>query len=350
MRNRRQAKTLAAAGALIVLLTAAPADARHFAAQVPALPAAAKDGLIAYSTKAGIHVIRADGTGQRVLIPWRTPGCGRGCTRWLVPRHPRWSPDGKRIAYEIERYTVRRNAEKDSGASTVWVANADGSGRRQLGRGHTPDWSPDGTEVVYLQNDATYPDPLITGERSGFPDGYGPMRAVNPHTGAGRAWPTLGSPRFSPDGQQATYLTPHPSVPGAPSGGSDDPGQRGLTVSAVDGTGQRVFPVRTFYGVPPRFTADGRVSYNCHGSGHGPDICLLDPATGKRERLTRTGAFWDLYADSSPSGRSYVIGGYHGLYTTTVTGKVRRVLVRNGSGPSYVPSNVPTEPDWQPRS
>jgi Tol biopolymer transport system component len=333
---------------LFAFMAAAAADGAAF--RPPSASASGtRDGLIAYSIKTGIHVIRADGTGMRVLIPWRTPSCGRGCMTWLVPRHPRWSPDGRQITYHVEKYTVRRNSVEDPSARTVYVADANGSHRRRLGRGHNPDWSPDGSEVVYLRNDATYPDSDWPGHKLGYPDDYGPMRAVNPRTMSARAWPTLGSPAFSPDGQRTVYRTPHPSVPGAPAGGSDDPSQRGLTVAGADGTGPRSFTARTFYGIPVRWTADGRVSYNCYGRGTQPDICLLDPATGRREHLTRTRAFWDLYADSSPSGRYYVVGGLHGLYTTTRTGRVRRVLVRNGSGPSYVPSNVPTEPDWQPR-
>ena len=154
--------------------------------------AATRDGLIAYSIKTGIHVIRPDGTGLRVLIPWRTRSCGRGCTTWLGPRHPRWSPDGRRITYHVEKYTVRKHAVEDSSARTVYVANANGSHRERLGRGHDPDWSPNGSEVVYLRNDATYPDPDWPGHRLGYPDDYGPMRAVNPRTGDARNWPTLG--------------------------------------------------------------------------------------------------------------------------------------------------------------
>jgi Tol biopolymer transport system component len=58
-------------------------------------------------------------------------------------RQPRWSPDGKRIAFFSDR----------TGKWEVWMINSDGSGLRQVtstpGGATNPQWSPDGTRLAY---------------------------------------------------------------------------------------------------------------------------------------------------------------------------------------------------------
>lgn len=79
-----------------------------------------------------IYLIRTDGTELRDLTDdnFRHDG-------W-----PRWSPDGKRIAF-----TSRRTGDYE-----VWVINRDGSGMRQVTDsegGHYSPWSPDGSTIAY---------------------------------------------------------------------------------------------------------------------------------------------------------------------------------------------------------
>src|SRR5205807_1075369 len=59
-------------------------------------------------------------------------------------RHPRWSPDGKRILFESTR----------SGDSQLWVIDLSGGEARQLTRistgAATALWSPDGTQIAFV--------------------------------------------------------------------------------------------------------------------------------------------------------------------------------------------------------
>jgi Tol biopolymer transport system component len=78
-----------------------------------------------------LFVARADGSGLRQLT-----------NDAALDRFPRWSPDGKRIAFYSNR----------AGGWEAWTINADGSGLAQLTRqagAHYPVWSPDGSKMLF---------------------------------------------------------------------------------------------------------------------------------------------------------------------------------------------------------
>jgi dipeptidyl aminopeptidase/acylaminoacyl peptidase len=81
-----------------------------------------------------IAIVRLDGTGYRKL----TDGPGSA-------RHPRWSPDGRRIAFDSTR----------SGKYEIWTIEPDGSDAVQLTTSGTgeralyPVWSSDGSFLAY---------------------------------------------------------------------------------------------------------------------------------------------------------------------------------------------------------
>ena len=101
-------------------------------------PNASPDGewLACYSmgNRSHIFIMRTDGSELRNLTDDNF-------------RHywPRWSPDGKRIAFSSRR----------SGPYELWIINRDGSGLQQLTRDHLSPgahyspWSPDGSSIAY---------------------------------------------------------------------------------------------------------------------------------------------------------------------------------------------------------
>jgi dipeptidyl aminopeptidase/acylaminoacyl peptidase len=66
---------------------------------------------------------------------------------------PRWSPDGRTIAYQATKRGLT-DLETTMEDTHVWLIDADGSNRRELGGGidnrqGTPEWTPDGRAVLF---------------------------------------------------------------------------------------------------------------------------------------------------------------------------------------------------------
>jgi TolB protein len=123
-----------------------------------------------------LYVMSPDGSNVRKLA--EAPGFKR-------VGHPRWSHDGKRLAFHAW--------DGPPGVRRVFVINADASGLREIGSyGQLPDWSPDDKQLV-VQN---------------VGDNAAPVGAwVENLDGNGRTFLVGGlSPRWSSDGRQLAFI------------------------------------------------------------------------------------------------------------------------------------------------
>lgn len=171
---------------------------------------------------AGIYVMKADGTGQRLLarglpgVTWSPDGKKIAFWRWTSGVHSlyvvntdgsdvrrvkgnarqgSWSPDGSRIAFSriatVDRHGIAH--------WRVYVMNADGSGERLLARhAEGPVWSPDGRRIAYVNRDrwTKHTVPIWTMN----PDGSGKRSLhVRAFDDCNVAW--------SPDGKKLVFTT-----------------------------------------------------------------------------------------------------------------------------------------------
>lgn len=170
---------------LVVIASTALIVSDRAAAVVPGA-----DGKIAFARQNQVYTINPSGSG---LVKLTTSGKNY----W-----PRWSPDGKRIAYVNETAAGVRN---------VWVMNANGSNKQQVtrfgmsGMAFGPAWSPDGRWIAFCtidQGSETNDRPLAR------------IRSTSPFRSQSR-FPapvddpfqnrTGGTPTWSPDGTEIAY-------------------------------------------------------------------------------------------------------------------------------------------------
>jgi serine/threonine-protein kinase len=204
-------------------------------------------------------------------------------------RHPRFSPDGRFIAYEAEAATA---AEADD--VWLWDLQRANSIRVTFERDNSyPVWAPDGEEILY-ESDAGEDDDGIYRRRA---DGSGDPEQVEPMIG-------LTVPYVSPDGRW--ILVSH-----FVDGDSDV-----SILPREDGEGLRPLLDSEFREHSPAVSPDGRwIAYVSDDSGEFEVYVEPFPDLGRRFKVTTGGAVGPVWAPDgsklyyrqlSPQGQSLV--------------------------------------------
>ena len=270
MRKRKLTVPAVVATAVLVSACSAGQPRLEHAARAAAAPAP----WVLFQQDAGdrqeVALVRTDGSGR--TAPLHDLGTGH-------QTNPDWSPDGSQLVF------VMSDGERDD----LWVADADGGNPRLLldcaGPCRwldDPDWSPDGRQILYSR---------AILRRSGW--GIGTLETVDVATGRIRVvlgpWKrsfTAGA-RYSPDGRQVVFENVHTTGRGL------DDDVDGVTLSVVR-LDHPAHPVRAItdprlFAATADWSPDGeRIVYSALAApdDEAPDLFWIRPAGGVPTRLT----------------------------------------------------------------
>lgn len=241
--------------------------------------------------------------------------------------HPRWSADGRRIAFTSNTGT--------GGDYEVFVMNADGSGRRQITFNELdedrPGWSPDGRRIVFDRWNGDADSDILTIRA----DGGGEINLTNGPGIMDR------QPSWSPDGRVIAFSR------------DDHTGQFGnLWTVTPDGRHQRQLTFASTDEEAPTWSPDGRrIAFNSDAGGDF-DLWAMPAFAGAAPvNLSNAPASGDGGGAWSPDGRKLLFGSNrdddgnpadedHDLYKMRADGSHQRNITRD--------EHFETSPDWQP--
>jgi TolB protein len=260
---------------------------------------------ICYVARSGdgseLVVSDADGYNLRVLYKSDAPVMS-----------PRWSPDGRRIAYvSFERQRPRVVVHDIADGKRVVVA-------KFRGTNSAPAWSPDGkTLALALSKDSDSQIYLVDA------DGANLRRLMTT-----RSRDT--EPSFSPDGRNILFT-------------SDRSGQPQIYRIAADGKGNA--ERMTFegnYNASPRYSPDGKFFAFVQQRGGRYNVAIQNLATGEIQYLTAGSE--DRYPAFAPNGKAILyateVNGLGRLGATATDGRTRwdiGVRARDVRGPDWGP-------------
>ncbi len=213
-----------------------------------------------------IYIMRPNGTGFRRMTN----------DRW-VDDQLAWSPDGKRIAFESNRQTSK---------FALWVLNVDRSGLRKLAdNASLPAWSPDSETIAFVRSNPkggpSGTDEIWVMDQ----DGTNERRLTAPpvgRTSSGRD----SMPEWSPDGNQLAFVRRYR-------------GRSDIYTIGADGTGLRRLTKDSGQYSWPAWSPDGRrIVYVRHHSRK-VDVNVMNADGSQQKRLT-TGGLDYAYLDWQP--------------------------------------------------
>ncbi|MDQ6662449.1 MAG: hypothetical protein M3Z24_15975 [Chloroflexota bacterium] len=286
-------------------------------------------GRIAFTCLSGstamICLSTLDGSGLRRLAHLPKGAC---C--------PRWSPDGKRIAFSIQSSPPLNDSD-------IWVMNADGSGAMNLTHdakqaNMEPSWSPDGKQLVFsaavgntselflINADGSQKRPLLQG-----------LEAENP------VW--------SPDGRTIAFATTKNSNSNTLSDVYSI-----LYLIHPNGSGIKRIQTASGYFGPLVWSPNGKQLLYGHsifvGNMAQTDAYVMNADGSHVVRLTKSAWSFDATPTSwSPDGSKILFGRVHTidpqqhLYETALW-----IMNADGSGQTQLPlkANIEGDADWQP--
>lgn len=242
---------------------------------------------------------------------------------------PRFSPDGRRIAYTSDR----------GGGDNIWLMQANGQDQRQLTREdfrllHAPAWSPDGRFIAAKKHFTTQRS-LGTGEIWLYhvSGGAGTPLVKRPNE---QHQKELGEPVFSPDGRHL-YFTRNTS-PGAVFEYAEDSNQPLFAIERLTiETGEIATAVSGHGGaVRPAPSPDGRAIAFVRRDRDGSALYVKDIASGVERRLAsgldrdvqETWAITGLYPNTAwtPDSRSILFWAGGQLNRVDTDGGNRRTI------------------------
>ncbi|OGR83409.1 MAG: hypothetical protein A2636_05765 [Elusimicrobia bacterium RIFCSPHIGHO2_01_FULL_64_10] len=225
---------------------------------------------------------------------------------------PRWSPDGKEIAY-----TTYRRGNPDLAVFSLENGTSRILSSRQ-GLNAAASYSPDGQSLV------------LTLSFQGAPSLYLIDRAGKILRRLTRSRSAETSPSFSADGRRIVYV-------------SDRPGWPQIYVMDSDGSNSPRLTFSGYCDAPVWSPLGDKLAYSRGTRKGGHNIIVRDLASGAELQLT-SGAGSNENPSFSPDGRFLVFtttrGGKRELYLTNLDGTVQRVL-------ADIPGNCYT-PSWSP--
>ena len=224
-----------------------------------------------------------------------------------------WSPDGSRVAFLSGSF----------GEGALLVINANGSGESHVTdiEARAPDWSPDGTELVFEAVDG--------GIYSVGADGSG-LTKLTP-SGSGPTW--------SPDGSQIAYF-------------SDDAGNFDVYVMPSSGADPERLTRDPADDVSPGWSPDGtRIVFVSERHGNS-DLYVVDPDGSNERRLTTNPAPDEAFSWAPDADRIAYVSYRHGAEPENIgIGDAEVFVVDVRTGETRNLSRHPAwdgDPDWSP--